>query len=177
MPGQLPNHNGCVLLQGLLGGNHPVVAINHTVILNWNRETIPLLRQIAICQKERDSGVFQGCDARRYWISNLVNRMIAGSTRRWLVVGTPLRTIFSCCATSPAARGTAALAGFKGFRARHHASSLQSLPLTDEVEKANLAPGGPGQMRHQCLQLFSVTHSRKLAVDSRHTICACTAGG
>jgi len=38
-----------------------VVAANHTVILNWNRETIPLLRQIAICQLERGSDAFQGC--------------------------------------------------------------------------------------------------------------------
>ncbi len=38
-----------------------MVAANHTVILNWNRETIPLLRQIAICQLERGSDAFQGC--------------------------------------------------------------------------------------------------------------------
>lgn len=48
-------------LQKLMSGNHPVVAANHTVILNWNRETIPLLRQIAICQLERGSDAFQGC--------------------------------------------------------------------------------------------------------------------
>mmetsp|Transcript_19941 Transcript_19941/g.60258 ORF Transcript_19941/g.60258 Transcript_19941/m.60258 type:complete len:961 (+) Transcript_19941:333-3215(+) len=47
-------------IQGLLSGNHPVVAVNHTVILNWNREMVPLLRQIAICQRERDSDVFSG---------------------------------------------------------------------------------------------------------------------
>lgn len=46
--------------QALMSGNHPVVASNHTVILNWNRETIPLLRQIAICQLERGSAAFQG---------------------------------------------------------------------------------------------------------------------
>lgn len=44
-----------------MSGNHPVVASNHTVILNWNRETIPLLRQIAICQLERGTEAFQGC--------------------------------------------------------------------------------------------------------------------
>lgn len=44
-----------------MSGNHPVVAANHTVILNWNRETIPLLQQIAICQLERGSSAFQGC--------------------------------------------------------------------------------------------------------------------
>ncbi len=26
-----------ISVQGLLSGNHPVVAVNHTVILNWNR--------------------------------------------------------------------------------------------------------------------------------------------
>jgi hypothetical protein len=48
-------------VQALMSGNHPVVASNHTVILNWNRETIPLLQQIAICQLERGSSAFQGC--------------------------------------------------------------------------------------------------------------------
>lgn len=50
-----------VTVQALMSGNHPVVAANHTVILNWNRETIPLLQQIAICQLERGSSAFQGC--------------------------------------------------------------------------------------------------------------------
>jgi hypothetical protein len=48
-------------VKALMSGNHPVVAANHTVILNWNRETIPLLQQIAICQLERGSSAFQGC--------------------------------------------------------------------------------------------------------------------
>ena len=48
------------ILQEVLGGNHPVVATNHTLILNWNRETIPLLRQIAIAKRESSARAFSG---------------------------------------------------------------------------------------------------------------------
>lgn len=47
-------------IEAVMSGNNPVVAVNHTVILNWNRETIPLLRQISISRMERDSDVFAG---------------------------------------------------------------------------------------------------------------------
>lgn len=47
--------------QEVLSGNHPVVATNHTLILNWNSETVPLLRQIAIARLERDRNTFSGC--------------------------------------------------------------------------------------------------------------------
>ena len=44
----------------MLSGNHPVVATNHTLILNWNRETVPLLRQIALAKAERGHSAFNG---------------------------------------------------------------------------------------------------------------------
>ena len=47
-------------VQEVLSGNHPVVATNHTLILNWNRETVPLLRQIAIAKSERGASTFTG---------------------------------------------------------------------------------------------------------------------
>ncbi len=43
------------------GGNYGVVAANHTLILNWNDQTVPLLRQIAINRTERGEGVYSGC--------------------------------------------------------------------------------------------------------------------
>ena len=42
-------------------GNYAVVAANHTLILNWNDQTVPLLRQIAINRKERADGTYDGC--------------------------------------------------------------------------------------------------------------------
>lgn len=43
------------LLQGVRKGNIPVEADNHTLILNWNNDTLPLLRQMAVSRQERDS--------------------------------------------------------------------------------------------------------------------------
>ncbi|KAA6419289.1 MAG: hypothetical protein FRX49_10813 [Trebouxia sp. A1-2] len=41
-------------------GNYPVVATNHTLILNWNSQTVPLLRQIAINKKEQAGPAYAG---------------------------------------------------------------------------------------------------------------------
>ncbi|KAK9815434.1 hypothetical protein WJX72_003650 [[Myrmecia] bisecta] len=41
-------------------GNYPVLATNHTLILNWNNQTVPLLKQIAIHKTERNSGAYKG---------------------------------------------------------------------------------------------------------------------
>ena len=41
-------------------GNYEVVASNHTLVLNWNSQTVPLLRQIAINKMERAPGIYQG---------------------------------------------------------------------------------------------------------------------
>jgi len=41
--------------------NYQVVAANHTLVLNWNAQTVPLLRQIAINRAERGEGVYSGC--------------------------------------------------------------------------------------------------------------------
>ncbi len=40
--------------------NYQVVAANHTLVLNWNAQTIPLLRQIAINRTERGEGTYPG---------------------------------------------------------------------------------------------------------------------
>lgn len=40
---------------GVRDGNIPVEADNHTLILNWNDDTLPLLRQIAVSRRERDN--------------------------------------------------------------------------------------------------------------------------
>ena len=38
-----------------------MVAANHTLVLNWNAQTVPLLRQIAINRTERGEGAYSGC--------------------------------------------------------------------------------------------------------------------
>ena len=43
--------------------NYQVVAANHTLVLNWNAQTVPLLRQIAINRTERGEGAYSGCAA------------------------------------------------------------------------------------------------------------------
>ena len=53
-----PRELGCV--QSIRSGNYPVVATNHTLILNWNSQTISLLRQIAINKLERANGAYDG---------------------------------------------------------------------------------------------------------------------
>ena len=42
-------------LQGIRRGNIPVETDNHTLILNWNSDTLPLLRQMAVSRRERDN--------------------------------------------------------------------------------------------------------------------------
>jgi len=42
-------------------GNYGVVAANHTLILNWNDQTVPLLRQIALNRTERADDTYDGC--------------------------------------------------------------------------------------------------------------------
>ena len=48
------------LLQAIRKGNYPVVVDNHTLILNWNSQTVPLLRQIAINKAETDGAAYSG---------------------------------------------------------------------------------------------------------------------
>lgn len=43
------------------GGNYGVVAANHTLILGWNDQTVPLLRQIALNRTERADDTYDGC--------------------------------------------------------------------------------------------------------------------
>lgn len=47
-------------VDGVRKGNFPVVADNHTLILNWNSYTLPLLRQISVGRKERGESVYTG---------------------------------------------------------------------------------------------------------------------
>ena len=45
-------------VQAIRSGNYPVLASGHILVLNWNRQTIPLLRQLALVQREQ-KGVMQ----------------------------------------------------------------------------------------------------------------------
>ena len=36
------------------------MAANHTLVLNWNAQTVPLLRQIAINRSERGEDTYSG---------------------------------------------------------------------------------------------------------------------
>ena len=47
-------------MQNVRSGNYSVVAANHTLILNWNDQTVPLLRQIAINRTERADDTYDG---------------------------------------------------------------------------------------------------------------------
>ncbi len=47
-------------MQAIRKGNYPVVATNHTLVLNWNSQTVPLLRQIAINKKEQGGDAYAG---------------------------------------------------------------------------------------------------------------------
>lgn len=48
-------------MQNVRSGNYGVVAANHTLILNWNDQTVPLLRQIALNRTERADDTYDGC--------------------------------------------------------------------------------------------------------------------
>ena len=41
-------------LQAIRSGNYPVVIEDHVLILNWNRQTPSLLRQLALASKEAE---------------------------------------------------------------------------------------------------------------------------
>lgn len=47
-------------MQNVRSGNYSVVAANHTLILNWNDQTVPLMRQIAINRAERADNTYEG---------------------------------------------------------------------------------------------------------------------
>lgn len=47
-------------MQNVRNGNYSVVAANHTLILNWNDQTVPLMRQIAINRAERADNTYEG---------------------------------------------------------------------------------------------------------------------
>ena len=49
-------------LQNIRSGNYPVITTNHTLVLNWNSQTVPLLRQIAINKVERNNSTYDGCE-------------------------------------------------------------------------------------------------------------------
>jgi hypothetical protein len=53
-------------LQNVRSGNYGVVAANHTLILNWNDQTVPLLRQIALNRTERADDTYDGCAAQTF---------------------------------------------------------------------------------------------------------------
>lgn len=40
-------------LQSIRSGNYPVMDKDHILVLNWNRQTIPLLRQLALIRTEK----------------------------------------------------------------------------------------------------------------------------
>lgn len=48
----LPSHNADPL-QAIRSGNYPVMDKDHILVLNWNRQTIPLLRQLALTRSEQ----------------------------------------------------------------------------------------------------------------------------
>ena len=50
----------CMRVQNVRSGNYSVMAANHTLILNWNDQTVPLLRQIAINRTERADNIYDG---------------------------------------------------------------------------------------------------------------------
>lgn len=53
-------HASMRCLQNIRSGNYPVIATNHTLVLNWNSQTVPLLRQIAINKVERNNATYDG---------------------------------------------------------------------------------------------------------------------
>lgn len=40
-------------LQAIRSGNYPVLTEGHILLLNWNRQTVPLLRQLALARQEQ----------------------------------------------------------------------------------------------------------------------------
>ncbi|KAL0031396.1 hypothetical protein WJX79_008726 [Trebouxia sp. C0005] len=47
-------------VESIQSGNYAVVESCHTVILNWNKLTIPVLRQMAVARAEQQVGAFKG---------------------------------------------------------------------------------------------------------------------
>ena len=50
-------HQVELLLQAIRSGNYPVIIKNHVLILNWNRQTPPLLRQLALASHENAASI------------------------------------------------------------------------------------------------------------------------
>ena len=52
------------------------MAANHTLVLNWNAQTVPLLRQIAINRSERGEDTYSGCVMRLHCVLPLCKASI-----------------------------------------------------------------------------------------------------
>lgn len=55
-----------MLLQAIRSGNYPVMDKDHILVLNWNRQTIPLLRQLALTRSEQQGAAKKDSVARKH---------------------------------------------------------------------------------------------------------------
>lgn len=53
-------------LQAIRSGNYPVMDKDHILVLNWNRQTIPLLRQLAISRSEQQGAAAKDSVAKKH---------------------------------------------------------------------------------------------------------------
>ena len=56
-------------MQAIRSGNYPVMDKDHILVLNWNRQTIPLLRQLALTRSEQQGAAARDSVAKKHKLS------------------------------------------------------------------------------------------------------------
>ncbi|CAL8463710.1 g3244 [Coccomyxa elongata] len=75
-------------IMNVRSGNYGVVAANHTLILNWNDQTVPLLRQIALNRTERADDTYDGpvvvlAEREKEDMDRQLRRALRGTSMEW----------------------------------------------------------------------------------------------
>ena len=65
------------MLQSIRSGNYPVMDKDHILVLNWNRQTIPLLRQLALTRTEQQGSAQKHSVARKHKIQKSKGMFLA----------------------------------------------------------------------------------------------------
>lgn len=63
--------------QAIRSGNYPVMDKEHILVLNWNRQTIPLLRQLALATNQETGKAQKDSVARKHQLKQTKGKFLA----------------------------------------------------------------------------------------------------
>lgn len=63
--------------QAIRSGNYPVMDKDHILVLNWNRQTIPLLRQLALATTQQAGEAQKESVAHKHQLKHTQSKFLA----------------------------------------------------------------------------------------------------